>query len=157
MSREPSVPKERASTEEGTIEANPSQTQKVDASVRVENPQDAGSAPSGVIDITESPSFTDSMFGESQAAKERSNEGVQGANDPLKSFFDSVDSITTEDVTVWVVWKYQEEVHPRGHEDLARARDWSIDFLPQVSIPVGSGRSLSLFHRTPGSFPRLLG
>ncbi|XP_070047257.1 cilia- and flagella-associated protein 58-like [Nicotiana tomentosiformis] len=75
VAREPSVTEERASTEGGMIEANPSQTQEVDVSVKVENSQDTSSAPPGDIHITGSTSFTDSMFGEAQAAKERSNEG----------------------------------------------------------------------------------
>ncbi|XP_070049861.1 uncharacterized protein [Nicotiana tomentosiformis] len=119
VARELSVPGERTSTEGGTIEANPSQTQEVDASVRVENPQDAVSAPPGVIDITGSPSFTDSMFGEAQAANERSNwgEGVQGANDPLQSFFDGVDSIATGDVTRLVDLEVPRRSLPSGTEN----------------------------------------
>lgn len=52
-----------------------------------------------VIDITKSPSFTESKFNEAQTVKLCLNEGAQGAEDLLRGFFDSVDSATTKDVT----------------------------------------------------------
>lgn len=67
--------------------------------MRVENPQDVGSTPPAIIDITGLPSFIESMFGKAQITKERLNEGVHGGDDHLQSLFDGVDSTATEDAT----------------------------------------------------------
>ncbi|XP_070046983.1 uncharacterized protein YGR130C-like [Nicotiana tomentosiformis] len=53
----------------------------------------------GVIDLSESPSFTDSMINEAQMLKGRPNEGPQGATDSFNNFFDGLNSTALEDVT----------------------------------------------------------
>nr|XP_016467644.1 PREDICTED: interactor of constitutive active ROPs 3-like [Nicotiana tabacum] len=53
----------------------------------------------GVIDLSESPSFTDSMINEAQMLKGRLNEGPQGVEDSFNNFFDGLDSTASEDVT----------------------------------------------------------
>lgn len=63
------------------------QAREVDEQVGAEASQDASNAPKealGVIDITESPSFIESMYNEDQTVKERPNEGVHRANNPLR-------------------------------------------------------------------------
>nr|XP_009630501.1 uncharacterized protein LOC104120445 [Nicotiana tomentosiformis] len=52
----------------------------------------------GVIDISESPSFTDSMINEAQTLKGHLSEGPQGVADSLNNFFDGLDSTASEDV-----------------------------------------------------------
>ncbi|XP_070040629.1 COP1-interactive protein 1-like [Nicotiana tomentosiformis] len=51
-----------------------------------------------MIEITESPSFTDSMYNKAQTVKERPNEVVLRADDSFRDFFDGVDSTATEGV-----------------------------------------------------------
>ncbi|XP_070056827.1 interactor of constitutive active ROPs 3-like [Nicotiana tomentosiformis] len=99
MAHESSIPEEWMATEGETTEANPPQVHEAGAEVRAKIFRDTGSALPGVIDILGSPSFTESMFDEAGATKERSNEGVHGADDPLRCFFDGVDSTTIEDFT----------------------------------------------------------
>ncbi|XP_070034407.1 uncharacterized protein [Nicotiana tomentosiformis] len=53
----------------------------------------------GVIDISGSPSFTDSMINEAQALKGKLGEWAQGAIDPFNNFLDGLDSIASEDAT----------------------------------------------------------
>nr|XP_033511461.1 uncharacterized protein LOC117276225 [Nicotiana tomentosiformis] len=53
----------------------------------------------GVIDISGSPSFTDSMINEAQALKGKLGEGAQGAADPFNNFFDGLDSTASEGAT----------------------------------------------------------
>ncbi|XP_070039587.1 protein BLISTER-like [Nicotiana tomentosiformis] len=53
----------------------------------------------GVIDLSGSPSFTNSMINEAQALKGNLGEGAQGAADSFNNFFDSLDSAASEDVT----------------------------------------------------------
>lgn len=59
-----SVLGEWATAEGETTEAIPYEVCETDAVMRVENPQDAGSAPPDIIEIAGSPSFTESMFDE---------------------------------------------------------------------------------------------
>lgn len=53
----------------------------------------------GVIDLSGSLLFTESMIVDAQALKERSTEEPQGAVDPFNNFFDGIDSTATEDIT----------------------------------------------------------
>nr|XP_016439888.1 PREDICTED: uncharacterized protein LOC107765724 [Nicotiana tabacum] len=54
----------------------------------------------GVIDLSKSPSFTDSMINEAQTLKGNLGEGAQGAADSFHNFIDGLDSTALEDVTV---------------------------------------------------------
>nr|XP_033515256.1 uncharacterized protein LOC117279765 [Nicotiana tomentosiformis] len=53
----------------------------------------------GVIDLSGSPSFTTSMINEAQALKGNLGEGAQGVVYSFHSFFDDLESISSEDVT----------------------------------------------------------
>ncbi|XP_070053019.1 uncharacterized protein [Nicotiana tomentosiformis] len=92
----------QGASEPENLEADLPQGNKVDEEAEAEASRDAGSAPKkalNVIDITESPSFTKSMYNELETVKERPNERARGADDTFRSFFDGVDSTATEDVT----------------------------------------------------------
>lgn len=52
-----------------------------------------------VIDLSNSPLFSNSMFAEAQTLKGQPNEEPQGDVDSFYNFFDGVDSTATEDVT----------------------------------------------------------
>ncbi|XP_070042838.1 uncharacterized protein [Nicotiana tomentosiformis] len=97
MAHEPSFPKKRVAAEGETTTSDPPQVQEADVEVRAETSRDASSTLPGVIEISGLPSFTESMFDEARAAKEHSNEGAHGADDPLRSFFEGVDSTIVED------------------------------------------------------------
>ncbi|XP_070054315.1 uncharacterized protein [Nicotiana tomentosiformis] len=53
----------------------------------------------GVIDLSGSPSFTDSMINEAQTLNGNLSKGVQGAADSFHNFLDGLDSTVSEDVT----------------------------------------------------------
>ncbi|XP_070047224.1 uncharacterized protein [Nicotiana tomentosiformis] len=53
----------------------------------------------GVIDLSRSPLFTNSMINEAQALKGNLGEGAQAAADSFHNFFDGLNSTTSEDVT----------------------------------------------------------
>ncbi|XP_070057296.1 uncharacterized protein [Nicotiana tomentosiformis] len=85
---------ERATTEEKNCEVEPLPVRDSEVEMEIVTSQETAPAlkeAAGVINIFETPSYTDSMLDEAQAGKEKSSEGDQGADDPLRSFFDGVD------------------------------------------------------------------
>nr|XP_016465642.1 PREDICTED: uncharacterized protein LOC107788473 [Nicotiana tabacum] len=86
--------------EEGVTDLH--QAREAEEEAETEASRDMGNAPKkelGVIEITDSPSFTESMYNEAQTVKERPIEGTHGADNPFRGFFDSVDLTATEDIT----------------------------------------------------------
>lgn len=79
------------------IAASPSQFIEAIGAL-AETCQDADSSPPGVIEFTGSPLFTMSIFDEARAMKERTNEGIHGAGDPLRCFINGSESTVLEDV-----------------------------------------------------------
>ncbi|XP_016494023.1 uncharacterized protein LOC107813288 isoform X1 [Nicotiana tabacum] len=83
-------------------EAGLPQVREADKETVAEASRDMGNTPKkahGVIDITESPSFTESMYNGALTVMERLNKEAHGADDPFCGFFVGVDSTATEDVT----------------------------------------------------------
>lgn len=77
-----------------------------------------------LIDLSGSPSFTDSMINEAQMLKGRPNEGPQGAANSFNNFFDGMDSTASEDVPGKVIYRCQRRCRLREPADLLRVRDW---------------------------------
>ncbi|XP_016463691.1 uncharacterized protein LOC107786686 [Nicotiana tabacum] len=91
---------DQITTEKGGHEADPLHAREPEGEMEVVTSQEDASVPkeaTGVIDIVEMPSYNESMLEEAQAGKQKSSEGVQGSDDPLKSFFDGMDMSTLED------------------------------------------------------------
>ncbi|XP_070031104.1 uncharacterized protein [Nicotiana tomentosiformis] len=83
-------------------EAGLPQVREADKETVAEASRDMGNTPKkahGVIDITESPSFTESMYNGALTVTERLNKEAHGADDPFRGFFVGMDSTATEDVT----------------------------------------------------------
>ncbi|XP_070040228.1 uncharacterized protein [Nicotiana tomentosiformis] len=80
----------------------------------------------GVIDLSGSPSFTDSMINEAHTLKSNLGMGAQEAVDFLHHFFDGLDSTTSEDASVLhheAFLRYWEESKCFKARELAEIRD----------------------------------
>ncbi|XP_070042825.1 protein gar2-like [Nicotiana tomentosiformis] len=100
VAHESTIAREQAAAEGESGEVDLPPTQEAETETRAETSREAASAlkeVTDVIDIMETPSYTESMLEEAQAGKEKSSEGVHGPDDPLHSFFDGVDMSILED------------------------------------------------------------
>ncbi|XP_070049745.1 WEB family protein At5g55860-like [Nicotiana tomentosiformis] len=133
------LPQTRVADEEAVVEASePGKDEailpragEVDKETTTSTPRAEKNVPKdalGVIDLSESPSFTDSMINEAQMLKGRPNEGPQRATNSFNNFFDGLDSTALEDVTDLDDLRLPKKMSPSGasvlhHEIFLRYRE----------------------------------
>lgn len=78
------------------------QVKEADTKAAAGAPRAKGNAPNGglgVIDLSESPLFTDAIIHDAQVLKGRPTEGCQGVANPFDHFMEGLDSSASEDAT----------------------------------------------------------